>query len=833
MGVIYKIKQEIKEYILEAKKNNANLSCRDLVPLLENRFQIKVSKSSINAIFKEAGLSKSIGRRLKPRRKVLGKTILDMEKEAQSNLNLSSGNETPLENNEEITHQISASSQDIDKQELTDETDKQIDQKQPDLKKLVESLENTGESISKPPLEPESSIKPEILPSKEEIPLEKQEKTENTQEESSVEQTSKQEPSAIEEKPLEEKAIPEETGQAQVTPSETQKTEDITFSESAAPQEEQPEQPLPKEEDSEKTQQAPQPESPSNVPINASEEKIPSAEPVTPEETQTPPLPSELQEEQQPLPKEEVTEQPVSSSEKTQEDFPAEAPVPIPSEPQQEQQPPATSKEEVTEQPVLSSEKAEEDIPAQQEIPAMAGPVSDKISSEVQESFEISPEAWEGKETTGAIFLKAADSLLGGTSYIAETIRKLTGVEEKVLISGLENLIYSPLFTDLGEGADLSVLWSLTKLKLTKQQMQGYLNKLQGIKELVPNLFLHLSSITSEIRAIEITLSDGNIQYLDGQLHTIWSSPYIPYDFAATSFGIKHYLGKYFSENYPFVFFIAPGYEAPSKEFFHFILHLDSVRKGISRLGLYSNKLERLDNFEAKNVQRQYFVFGLWPWQFIQNRRVKKIGDFKAFYIEKLNRDFYLAEIEMELTQPVTKQYIILKGCALKTSLTEKTRLVILSNLSFESNKLNELFSLYFERWPNLEEGFKDYSRKIELFTYTATSQRFFSMDSISMEGSQEGDCKNILAYYLKVLDLYVKARFLPYGYEDKDFPTIKERFYDLKVSLEEKKDCVMARFSPPADYKFASDLEYACRRVNEREVMLADGRRLFLNLGI
>ncbi|MDD5662361.1 MAG: hypothetical protein PHW68_04255, partial [Candidatus Omnitrophica bacterium] len=67
MGVIYKLKPEVKDFILTQKSNNPALSCRKLTALVLDNFKIELSKSSINMIIKEAGLSAPIGRT--PRKK--------------------------------------------------------------------------------------------------------------------------------------------------------------------------------------------------------------------------------------------------------------------------------------------------------------------------------------------------------------------------------------------------------------------------------------------------------------------------------------------------------------------------------------------------------------------------------------------------------------------------------------------------------------------------------------------------------------------------------------------------------------------------------------------
>ena len=63
MGVIYKFKEEVVDFIVRQKRDNPHLSCRRLTDIVSQEFQIQVSKSSVNAILKNAQLSSPVGRR--------------------------------------------------------------------------------------------------------------------------------------------------------------------------------------------------------------------------------------------------------------------------------------------------------------------------------------------------------------------------------------------------------------------------------------------------------------------------------------------------------------------------------------------------------------------------------------------------------------------------------------------------------------------------------------------------------------------------------------------------------------------------------------------------
>lgn len=65
MGIIYKLKPNIIAYIVSQKQKYPNLSCRKIADLTQAKFNVKVSKSSVNSIIKHEGLSSAVGRRTK------------------------------------------------------------------------------------------------------------------------------------------------------------------------------------------------------------------------------------------------------------------------------------------------------------------------------------------------------------------------------------------------------------------------------------------------------------------------------------------------------------------------------------------------------------------------------------------------------------------------------------------------------------------------------------------------------------------------------------------------------------------------------------------------
>ena len=415
------------------------------------------------------------------------------------------------------------------------------------------------------------------------------------------------------------------------------------------------------------------------------------------------------------------------------------------------------------------------------------------------------------EEVTGAILLKGVDAFTQANSVLIRTLQNRFKSFSPELAGKIDTLVYSPL---VGK----------------TEKSSAYGAEIQAISGISMDIMQVVSSVFQEVREIKFSLSDASSFYLDGQLHTIWSMPYIPHDFSATIFGVKTHILKSFQEASPFVIFTAPGYDSPTKEFFDFLLCMEN-QKRISNIYLLGNKLEELESLSVERGLKRHFIIGVWPWQFTQCRRVKSISEFKPWHLEAPQKDYYIANIELELSLPGTNKSLSLWGAALKESLNDKIRIVILSNYSPEEIALEELSRIYLQRWPNTQEAFGDYSRKVELFTYMADSQRFFSIENLLFDVGALADMDTVFDRYIKSLDAYLRWHILPSGYESQGFNIVKERFYGLKATLKRQNGYAVVTFQVPPGFLFLKDLQYALNRLNEREAYLAGGLRLWYRL--
>ena len=82
MGTVYKIRQEVKDFIISTRKEHHSFSCRILAELVADKFHITISKSYVNTILKKAKLNGPLGRKIAARRNVR-RFIIPKEKKEQ------------------------------------------------------------------------------------------------------------------------------------------------------------------------------------------------------------------------------------------------------------------------------------------------------------------------------------------------------------------------------------------------------------------------------------------------------------------------------------------------------------------------------------------------------------------------------------------------------------------------------------------------------------------------------------------------------------------------------------------------------------------------------
>lgn len=426
-------------------------------------------------------------------------------------------------------------------------------------------------------------------------------------------------------------------------------------------------------------------------------------------------------------------------------------------------------------------------------------------------------------ESAGVFFLKAADCLLGGSLSISEAVNKCFEFGDEETLNKIEYLIYGGLLDVHGNETVKSNLFGRD---FKREDMLAYLVSLQSVKELCPEITKVISELHKEIRILKLNLTDKSVVYLDGQTRSVWPSPKIPVGFSAAYYEADRYVKKIFLGNEPLVLFMSPGYDVPTEEFFN-LIYCFNGQKSISSAAVYDhNLIETQIICQSEPPLKQSIVFGLWPWQFGQYREVKSMGGFKPFYFIPADKTYYIAETTMELSGHNKDKKVILSGCVLKSSPKGKEIVSIWANFGFEWLKSEEIAAVYLNKWPNLKEGFVNFSRNVENFSLGLKDRGFLSIEKTNINPFL--GVKKLLDAYLGVLDSFVRLNFLPDGYEKGGFSAIKDKFYDLKGIFIPKRNEIIIKFLPSINRPNIKELKYACNRVNERNAFIGS-KKLWL----
>jgi hypothetical protein len=795
MGVVHKLKPEVLNFILENKQSNPALSCRNLTHLVLDKFQIKVSKSSINSIFKVNNLSMPIGRRQKPKRKKFNMPVLPVIEVNQAS-RLGDFSQEIVQDQQQESVEPEKAAAELARIKALEEA------KLRDLEKLAqEAVENKRKREEEHKLQEEkAAVELARIKAAGEARLRDLEKL--AQE--AVESERKQE----EERKLQEEKAAVELARIKVL--EEAKLLDLERLTQEAVENKR------KQEEERKLQEEKAAVELASIKA-AGEAKLLDIERLTQETAEN----KRKQEEERKLQEEKAAAELArikASKEDKLLDLKKLAQEAAENKRKQEEER-KLQEEKTVQETELRAEKerwarlAEQEQKSKQ--PVTEEPIPIKVEPAVPEILA------EDRVCSGAIILKALDCLIGGSQEINAAISRAIGGRPEDSLNLTEALIFKSLF-----GKDnSSMLGDLVGVRYSKEQLSNYYEQIKQVADLKLDIAQIISNIFTEAKGVKVHFIDESVLHLDAQLHSSWPTTRFPFDFSSITVDLKNNLNKHFLQGAPLVLFSPPGYDILPKDFFSLLSNFSSKDNYPDSLTLFGNQLEELDKIPLTPQNRCPLIFGLWPWQFTSSRKVKKIGDFYLKHNKEIDRDLYLGEIEIDLFRAAVNQSLTLKGCAIKTDFKEKIRLVIL-NSSQQEMGLEELVSVYLSRWPNFEEAFQDFTRKIELFTYAGNEPKFFSKDIFGMDtAGSTMELSEIFATYIRMLDAYLRWHFLPVEYTGKDFSSASESFYKIPVKLINSQSKLRARTLVSQDYPFLQDLEYLNCRLNERQIKAANDK--------
>ncbi|RJP27415.1 MAG: hypothetical protein C4533_08140 [Candidatus Omnitrophota bacterium] len=425
-------------------------------------------------------------------------------------------------------------------------------------------------------------------------------------------------------------------------------------------------------------------------------------------------------------------------------------------------------------------------------------------------------------ENAGYVFLKIADDLIGGGRQIASIIAsKLNNVTTSDIMSYNNSLLFRAFNAT-------SILTAIQSLSPNEVGLSSYLADLQSVTNITPRLIKALTDAFTRIRGYRLYFSDNSTLFLDSQFRSVWQVPNMPIDFSLSYLNASSYVKSIINHYKNFCIQSGAKDNLIPEEFIDLCIGLSNSGKTLKNISLFSDNLTEIENIAVQQEQQPFtLVAGFWSDQIRGGIKINMVKDFESAFIGELSTQLHIGFADLDVTQLTANKRVKLKGYLIKSSPNDKRFLVIASSNYSEPFDNQGVIVDYLKLWPNYFEGFIDFKRKYEAFTYLPEPAANFNFKDLG----PNSDIKATLREYFNGLDFYVRRYILPPDYETESFSTINEHFYSLKAVVMDKTSHFQLKFQVPDGYKFTSVVRYACRRANERSAMFADGKKILLEI--
>lgn len=427
----------------------------------------------------------------------------------------------------------------------------------------------------------------------------------------------------------------------------------------------------------------------------------------------------------------------------------------------------------------------------------------------------------------GAIFLKAAEWELGISQTAGNVLKDyVTGFSPEDICAASQALIFLPVFgfqrpEDLARYSGQG-LWLLNGLS-TKFDYHSLVKILQHVHDQsVAGLKIsnEIQQSLSEIAQIKIILEDGTGYSIDGEFRTLLPNN-VQSEIYNTQHKILSNLSKCLIHNLsPLILNHAPGETCLSKEFHELIASFNNAEhKKIASVSLWDRGGQEMASFDMIPVMRRIFVTALWPRQ--------KEFDLLAGASEHNGREIYLEEINKRFAFEALDRAKInmvfphenIRAFWIQGSDASgrEQQAVLLTNASQDEMPDHSVVGHYIKRWPNIIP-FTDENREQE-------------RPAESLPEIAPADIRSTVEYILTILNKHCLDHFFPLSRVNGDVGAMISRFFALPGHWKQTSSETRVRIISPENAAARMELVYAAHRLNEREVLDPQGRRLWVEL--
>ncbi len=385
-------------------------------------------------------------------------------------------------------------------------------------------------------------------------------------------------------------------------------------------------------------------------------------------------------------------------------------------------------------------------------------------------------------------------------------------------------------------------LWALNGLSqpLDYDILRKAIDSIDNIHAFLLRVSSEKVPIFSEINYFKLALENRMEFCVDSRFNTIWSCNVHSGITAPTNKVMTVLSSQLINNVQPIILRTAPGEERISAQFYEMLGAFENIPgKRIAQITLFDSRNEEFAQFNILPDKKRTFMTGLRPSQgeFLALAK-QDSGKVNSFVLNEWDKEIYYSELIAALPyEELIGKPLSLRIFFLRESAQGMPRMAVLTNIPDGESSPEQIISEYVLHWPYFEQGWQELKERYGT-AYEGTNLK--KVGGFLSEGSNLGDSYDFLEGIADVyscvrallydLDRYGQKHFYPTHYEKLDFSVIKSRFYGLPGYLRKVKNVLFVHLTPPSDYLYWEDLEFAIRRVNESAVTNAAGLRLLLS---
>jgi hypothetical protein len=457
-----------------------------------------------------------------------------------------------------------------------------------------------------------------------------------------------------------------------------------------------------------------------------------------------------------------------------------------------------------------------------------SSPLGDVIKKDLQSIPDI-----------GYMFIKAAEWELTRESFLAEIFSERFSFLDDIQINSLvEKLLYMEIFekNDASDGLWREGLSQNDKRVFNAEGLLSELSSMGNWTEVMMKFVVDLQYYMTKVSFVRLNLENGKSLFLDAETSSVWTkNTDLPF-FNTVTQCTKTISEEIVNNVQPVIFCFCPILNIKenlsqkaycAQQFLDLCATFDNKEgKRILQVSMLDAEMNEIASFDSIPPKKRYFIACLWPWQpefhpLLRSIRGNKLERFVDPFF-----DSCVYFLETFTTLPLDDDFqprLGLRAFPLKENRTASPFGIILTNAPNNLYSANDIIKLYYKRWPNFQRGFNYSVGKIK-----AKDSQFLLFQSNKFIINRNINIKSIFAEFLAH---YAWHTYFSSGKKSLLPIHLKDIIVPLSGSIVVQPESMQVLLTPNNDYACLEELKSAVTRINERNIVDFQGKRLVMKI--